>query len=328
MEMEQRKKGYLLILLAAVVYSTTEVALKELAGAFAPMQLTAERVLVGGAVLLPFALRELKARGVKLTASDFRSFLGMGALTVMLHMSLLQMSLLTEDASAAAVIYSGYPVFALFVAHLLQHEPLRRSSLTALALEVLGILIILNPFELEMSLPGFLEILIATICFSVYGTLSKLRVGRIGSYAVTSFNLLIGGAELLIILLLGKLPAVAALYERCGLTLFAAVPLTTGFTLRTTLIFLYVGTVVAGVGFLLMTKITEYTSATEASFIYLLKPVLATALAAAVFHEAISLNRMVGIAFFLAASLCVSVPVLREMKRQKAAEETGRGEKA
>ena len=193
---------------------------------------------------------------------------------------------------------------------------------------MLGILIILNPFELEMSLPGFLEILIATICFSVYGTLSKLRVGRIGSYAVTSFNLLIGGAELLVILLLGKLPAVAALYERCGLTLFAAVPLTTGFTLRTTLIFLYVGTVVAGVGFLLMTKITEYTSATEASFIYLLKPVLATALAAAVFHEAISLNRMVGIAFFLAASLCVSVPVLREMKRQKAAEETGRGEKA
>ena len=105
----------------------------------------------------------------------------------------------------------------------------------------------------------------------------RLRVGRIGSYAVTSFNLLIGGAELLVILLLGKLPAVAALYERCGLTLFAAVPLTTGFTLRTTLIFLYVGTVVAGVGFLLMTKITEYTSATEASFIYLLKPVLATA---------------------------------------------------
>ena len=99
MEMEQRKKGYLLILLAAVVYSTTEVALKELAGAFAPMQLTAERVLLGGAVLLPFALRELKARGVKLTASDFRYFIGMGALTVMLHMSLLQMSLLTEDAS-------------------------------------------------------------------------------------------------------------------------------------------------------------------------------------------------------------------------------------
>ena len=55
MEMEQRKKGNLLILPAAVVYSTTEVALKELAGAFAPMQLTAERVLVGGAVLLPFA---------------------------------------------------------------------------------------------------------------------------------------------------------------------------------------------------------------------------------------------------------------------------------
>lgn len=323
--MDPRKRGYLLILLAAVVYSTTEVALKLLGGAFAPMQLTAERVLVGGAVLLPFALRELKERGVKLNASDLRYFLGMGFLTVVLHMSLLQMSLLTEDASAVAIIYSGNPVFALFFAHFLLREPLRRSHLMALALEVTGILIILNPFELEMTLAGFLKILVATVCFSLYGTLSKLRVGRIGSYAVTSVNLLVGGAELLGILLLGKIPAIAAVYERCGMSLFANVPLTTGFTLRTTVIFLYVGTVVAGVGFLLMTKITEYTSATEASFIYFLKPILATSLAAAVFHEAVSANRVIGIAFFMAASLCVSVPVLRQMKRQRALTEKERG---
>lgn len=35
-------------------------------------------------------------------------------------------------------------------------------------------------------------------------------------------------------------------------------------------------------------------------------------------HEHISVNRMVGIAFFVAASLCVSVPVLREMRRERA----------
>ena len=50
-----RKRGYLYILLAAMLYSTTEVALKALGGAFAPMQVTAERVLLGALALLPFA---------------------------------------------------------------------------------------------------------------------------------------------------------------------------------------------------------------------------------------------------------------------------------
>lgn len=50
----------------------------------------------------------------------------------------------------------------------------------------------------------------------------------------------------------------------------------------------------------------------------LVKPILATALAVVVYHEHISVNRMVGIAFFAAASLCVSVPVLREMRRERA----------
>ena len=315
--MSNRKKGYLLILLAAVIYSTTEVALKLLGGAFAPMQLTRERVLIGGLFMLPFALRELKEKKVRLNGSDMLYFLGMGFLTVVLHMSFLQLALLTDDASAVAVIYSGNPVFALLFARLILHEPLRRNHLAALALEAVGILIILNPFELEMTPGGFASILAATVCFSIYGTLSKLCIKRLGSSVISSFNLLAGGAELLAVLLLGKIPALAALYERCGLTLFAKVPLTAGFALRSTLILLYVGTVVTGVGFLLMTKIAEYTSAIEASFIYLLKPIFATLLAVSVFQEVISINRMIGIAFFIAASLCVSVPVLREMKKEK-----------
>ncbi len=45
------------------------------------------------------------------------------------------------------------------------------------------------------------------------------------------------------------------------------------------------------------------------------QPVLATLLAVVCFRETISVNRMIGLVFFLAASLCVSVPVLREMRR-------------
>lgn len=315
--MSNRKKGYLLILLAAVIYSTTEVALKLLGGAFAPMQLTCERVLIGGFFVLPFALREMKRRNIRPDRSDWGYFALMGFLTVTLHMSFLQLAVMHMDASASAAIYSGNPVFAIVAAHFLLHEPVKKNHLLAIALELIGILCILNPAHLELSVRGFIEVMCATVLFAMYGTLCKLRMKKLGSVVISCFNMLLGGVEMLALLLLGKIPAVAALYERCGLGLFARVSLTAGFTLRSTLLMFYVGIFCAGLGFLLMAKITEYTSAIEASFIYLLKPPIATVLAVLIFREVISVNRMVGIAFFMAASLCVSVPVLREMKNKK-----------
>ena len=76
-----RKRGYLYILLAAMLYSTTEVALKALGGAFAPMQVTVERVLLGAAALMPFALNDLKKRDIQLTKADWGYFTLLGFLT-------------------------------------------------------------------------------------------------------------------------------------------------------------------------------------------------------------------------------------------------------
>ncbi len=58
-----RKRGYLYILLAAMLYSTTEVALKALGGAFAPMQVTVERVLLGAAALMPLCTERPQKAG-------------------------------------------------------------------------------------------------------------------------------------------------------------------------------------------------------------------------------------------------------------------------
>ena len=309
-----RKRGYLYILLTAMIYSTTEVALKGLGGVFAPMQITVERVLIGALFLLPFALCSLRQNAIRLTRSDWSYFALLGFLTVTLHMSLLQMAVLHMDASATSIIYSGNPVFALAAAHLILHEPLKRNHLIAIGVELIGILFILNPAKLEVSPRGFAEILTAAVLFAMYGTLCKLRIPRLGGLVITTFNMVLGGLELLA-LLLGHIPAVGALYRSLGLDIFADVPFFTGFTLRSALLLCYVGIFCAAIGFLLTAKITEYTSATEASFVYLIKPVLATLLAVVCFRETISVNRMIGLVFFLAASLCVSLPVLREMRR-------------
>lgn len=308
-----RKKGYLLILLAAVIYSTTEVALKGLGNIFHPMQLTVERVLIGGLILLPFALKELSHRHLHLTADDWKYFILLGSLTVLIHMSFLQLAVLHMDASAASAIYSGNPIFTFVFAYFILHSPIQRSHIAAMVLEIIGILFIVNPWRLEISLQGFAEIMVATICIALYSVLGKLRLDRLGSIVITSMNFLIGGIELLIFLLLGKCPFIATFYDYVGLDLFSMVPLLSGFTLQSTIALLYVGIVVVGIGYLLMLKIVEYTSAAESSFVFLCKPAIAALFARYFFHEHISANRVAGISFFVLASLCVTIPMLKSL---------------
>lgn len=54
------KRGYLYIAVTTLLFSSMEVALKLISGQFNPIQLNFSRFIVGGLVLIPFAVRELK----------------------------------------------------------------------------------------------------------------------------------------------------------------------------------------------------------------------------------------------------------------------------
>lgn len=54
------KRGYLYIAVTTLLFSSMEVALKLISGQFNPIQLNFSRFVVGGLVLIPFAVRELK----------------------------------------------------------------------------------------------------------------------------------------------------------------------------------------------------------------------------------------------------------------------------
>ena len=59
-------RGYIFIFLATVFFSSMEVALKTVAHDFNPMQLNCTRFLVGGLLLIPFALRGLRTMKVRM----------------------------------------------------------------------------------------------------------------------------------------------------------------------------------------------------------------------------------------------------------------------
>ena len=312
-----RKRGYLLILLAAMLYSTTEVSLKVLGGQFSPMQLTAERVLIGALVLLPFALKKLRARGVTLTWADWRYFFCVGFVAVGAHMVFLQLAVMRIDASVSATLYSGSPIVTVLCAHFLLREKLKRHHVAALCLMAMGIVAILDPRGLTLDLWGFAFIMTATVGFGTYAVLCRMKNDRFDGVTISCFVLFFGAVQLFVMIFLGKIEPIARFFEQNGLEIFARVPLTEGFTPTTTLALLYAGAVLAGCGYFLTAQITQDTSATEASFVYLLKPIFATAVAHFVLREPILANRIVGICFYTAASLIAAVPAMKELKKAR-----------
>ena len=202
--LSDRGKGYLLIGLTAVLFSTTEIALKALGDSFAPIQLTMERQLVGAAALGFLLFLRGDLRRIDLHGRNCLMILLFSFIVGVVHMSLIQLALLTEDASAVAAILSGSPVFSFLFAHYILKEPLRLHHFLALAFQVAGILAILNPFSLEMSLRGFLLVLFGTLSFSLYGTLAKKNLSRFSSGQLAFLTLLFSSLELLLILLAGR----------------------------------------------------------------------------------------------------------------------------
>ena len=154
--MKRSYSGYLYIVLCAVIFSTMEVMLKTVHGVFAPMQITCLRFLIGGLLLVPFALRSMKKKGAAFTRADVGFFALTGFLCVAFSMVLYQMAVTYTKASVVAIIFSCNPIFVTMLAYFLLREEIHRNHLIALALELLAVLIIIDPLHASLDPTGAL----------------------------------------------------------------------------------------------------------------------------------------------------------------------------
>lgn len=312
------KKQYIYVALATILFSTMEIALKYIAGEFNPIQLTFARFFVGGLVLLPFAWSQLKKHGDKLTKKVVAHFALLGFLGVFISMTFYQLAVFNTKASVVAVLFSSNPLFVLLLAYLLLREPITKHQVAALALDILGILIIINPFNTKLSPLGVLFTMLATIFFSLYGVMGKRRCKEYGGLVVTCFSFLLGSLELGLVIALGNWAPVAAFLQGHGLSVFANVPFLQGYTLANLPIALYIFIAVTGIGYTAYFKAME-SSAGTASLVFFFKPALAPLLAFLILGENIPLEMLIGILLILAGSLISLLPALTAgRKAQKA----------
>ena len=305
------KRGYLYIAVTTLLFSSMEVALKLISGQFNPIQLNFSRFLVGGLVLIPFAVRELKKRGRKLDGKALGSFALLGLMGIAVSMSLYQLSVTRIQASVVGVLFSSNPVFVTLFAFLLLHETISKN-------QIAGLVLIIQPWHLRLDALGVVYVLLATLLFALYGVCGKRQCARFGGIVVTCFSFLFGAAEMIAIAGLTHIPALSAGLTAAGLDTFASIPFFTGYTLTILPIVLFISVGVTGIGFTCYFLSMEVTSAQTTSLVFFFKPALAPLLAFLVLHEAIPGSMLAGIACILCGSLVSILPGLLAQRRAAA----------
>ncbi len=285
-------KGYFYILVTALAFSTMEIVGKMIAAEINPFQITLIRFLIGGMLLLPFALREVRKREMALKLKDYGFFLLSGFLSIVVSMSFFQLAVLHTKASIVAVIFSTNPVFTIPFACLILKEKLHRKTVLSLAASISGILLIFNPFSASPDIKGIFLAVVAAVTFSLYTVINKTRIEKYGGLVLNCFSFLMGDALLLLFLLYYRIPILGGVGSSNIWHL------------------LYLGIFVTGVGYWCYFEGMKKTSAITASMVFFIKPALAPVLSLLLLGESIKVNTGLGILCIISGALITFIPKL------------------
>lgn len=280
--------------MAALLFGTMEIALKIAGTGMDPFQLTAIRFFVGGILLLPFALKEIKDNHIKLSINQFL-YLGLvGIICIPISMLLFQLGVMRSNASTAAVLICMNTLFTLIFARLVDKETISKNKIAAIIIGLIGALIMIKPWDMQKgnTVTGVCFVLAGAAAFGLYTVLGKRATEKVGIFVQTAFSFIEGAVVLMIInLIMGK-NVVAGLTEN----IFSV---------------LYVSVFVTGLGYLFYFMAIKYSDAVTGSVTFFIKPAIAPILAVLILHEKLYWNSILGIFLVLTASFIN----LRENKR-------------
>lgn len=279
------KKAYYFVILTAILFGSMEVACKIAGNELDPFQLTFLRFAIGGLLLLPFAIMELKKNNIRLNGKDFIRLLGVGTLGIPISMVLFQLGIINANAATASVLISINPLFTMICAHFFTEEKLKKHKLIVLGFGLIGLIFMIKPWNIQAgnTVIGIVYLLLAAIFFGAYTVAGKVSVQKMGIMAQTSISFLLGSLVLLVIILITGKPVLAGVGDNLAVTL-------------------YTGIFVTGLGYFTYFMSMKLADASTGALAFFLKPAIAPAMAVIFLHETILWNTYVGIGFVLLAS--------------------------
>lgn len=296
--------GLICIVIATLMFSSMEVAIKLTNGHFNPIQLNMLRFFVGGLILLPFARKRLKQKHYTLTIRDLRDFILMGLACVVVSMSLYTISLLYIPAYQDAILFSSNTFFGILLSMIFLRERLSPFGVTGLFIALAGMLFIVDPLHFSGSAIGVILVLLSAFTFAIYSVFSKyLTSGRpTGGLVITCGTFFFGCAELLVCVALSHIPALSGLLTAHGLDVLADIPVFSGISSSTILLLLYISVLVTGVGFATYFTAIEKLGVSTSTLVFFIKPVISPIFAFVVLGEVITGSNIIGLAIIALGS--------------------------
>ena len=283
----ENRKSIFYIVLTALCFGTMEVASKLGGASFDSIQLVFLRFVIGGLILLPFAVHDLKKKHYRLTHSDWLYFLALGAVCVCISMAMFQIGVKRINANLASIIISMNPLFTMIFAKFIVDEPFTKKKALVLVISFAGLVIVVNPATLiggTIDVTGLLITVGAAVSFGLYTAMGKKRIAKLGGMVENAVSFLLGSAVLLVFMAISGTPVLA------------------GINTETLPVLLYLGICVTGIGYYAFLKAIELSGASNASIAFFIKPVVAPIAAWLVLGEAITWNFIAGVVAILIGS--------------------------
>lgn len=309
-----KTKAYINILIATLFFSSMEVAIKYTNGVFNPIQLNFVRFLVGGLILMPFAIKKLKKFDYKLTKGDYIKFAFLGGLQIVIGMSFYTVSILYIPAHMAAIIFSCNTFFSIVFAFIILREKIYTFTVIALCFSFSGMAIISNISEHDIKVTGVVLCLLAAISFSLYGVLSKYftKGSPIGGIVVTSYGFLFGVFELFILIMISRIATVSQFLNANNLKVLADIPILSEISIDTALPLIFICVGVTGLGFASYFAAIDALPMSTVSLVFFIKPVLAPIFAFLALGEIIVQKNIIGLLLIVIGSCILYINSLKK----------------
>jgi drug/metabolite transporter (DMT)-like permease len=269
-----------------IIFASMEVVSKPLMGHIDPFVLTFWRFVTG--FLFFFFYPGMKKRFVEISnfsVKDWTAVAILGILNSFLAMSLLQLSVQHCSAATSAAIFCSNPVFVMIMSNVLGSEKFSIKKGAGMFFGISAVVLIMSEKGFVIN-SGALFALSGAVVFAAYTVLSKRTVSRIDPFAVNLTSFFSG------------LVANFIFMSVSGILLFPAHEF---FNISRTLVFLYLGIVVTGIGYITFLETIKRFTAVSASIIFMLKPAVAVLFSAIFLDEIISWPFFTGLLMLTAA---------------------------
>ncbi len=295
--------GYLLILFTIVLFSTLEVTGKLIGNDISPFAITIYRFLIGGLLILPFAIKQGKKNKIKLV--DLLKLSVPGIINVTFSMMFLQLAVSYGEASISAILVSSNSIFVAIFSSLFYKEKLTPIKITSLFLGVTGLSIIIlqeHGSETSASHPilGIIFGCLAAVSFGLYTVISKSYVKKYGNFVTNATSFLMGALVLLLV------------------SLLAGFDVTLEATSSNLMLIGYLGIFVSGIAYLTFFEGLKRVPTTVGAMFFFLKPIIASFLAYLIFKETLTPLQFLGIAIvIIGVNLSVIKNLINKRKRKQ-----------